>query len=192
MLLSKKTKVWLSGNKEKYINYLKTAKLNSVTEYKTSEKEWGLEVLNEFAKNGKCRITKTDTVQWSSNVGECLIRVLLENRGDKVWKPKKKTDKDGCGLQPDLETKDFIYEVKTRNYFTSGTAGEKVLGTPYKYCNVPTLYGKPLVIVLVGYQEYEYKKLVLQTDALAEKRKKMLDFWKDEFQITFIGASSLL
>lgn len=189
MRLSQRTRVWLSGNKKKYIKYLKDSKL--AVDTNKYEKDWGLLLLKRFANKGFYGKTKTETVMWSSKVGECLVRILLENKGINVWKPIKKTDTDGCGLLPDLETKDFVYEIKTRNYCTGGTAGEKVLGAPYKYCNVPTLYGKPLVIVLVGYQEQEYKKLLLDT-ALSEKRKKMLNFWKDEYQITFIGASSLL
>jgi hypothetical protein len=61
-------------------------------------------------------------------------------------------DKD---YEPDLECDDFVYEVKARSWTTPGTAGEKILGTPLKYGEVPRLYHKPLQIVLVAYQEYE-------------------------------------
>ena len=59
------------------------------------------------------------------------------------------------GVHPDWETEDAIWEVKTRNWSVPGTAGEKILGVPYKYSDVPELYGKPLKIVCVAYQEWE-------------------------------------
>ena len=40
----------------------------------------------------------------------------------RVWRPKKIN-----GYKPDWETEDGIYEAKTRNWTTSGTAGEKIL-----------------------------------------------------------------
>ena len=58
---------------------------------------------------------------------------------------------------PDLECDDFVYEVKGRSWCTPGTAGEKILGVPLKYGEVPRLFKKPLKIILVGYQEYEAK-----------------------------------
>lgn len=59
------------------------------------------------------------------------------------------------GHRPDLETGDTIWEVKCRTWTTPGTAGDKVIGVPWKYAAAPRLYGKPLRIVLCGYQEYE-------------------------------------
>lgn len=58
-------------------------------------------------------------------------------------------------MKPDLECDDYVYEIKSRTYSTSGTAGEKILGVPLKYSEVPILYGKPLKIILVAYQEQE-------------------------------------
>ena len=55
-----------------------------------------------------------------------------------VKKPVKKENK-----QPDWEIDDSILEVKTQTFFTSGTAGDKILGCPFKYANIPELYGKP-------------------------------------------------
>ena len=48
-----------------------------------------------------------------------------------------------------------IYEIKTRNYTSTGSIGEKALGIPYKYADIPELYKKPLKIILVGKLEYE-------------------------------------
>ena len=105
----------------------------------------------------------------------------------KTWRPKNKE-----GFKPDLETKDFIIEVKTRNWTTSGTAGEKVLGTPYKYSRVPKLYGKPLLIVLVAYQEFECSKgklNVLTPDC--EIQKEILNIYK-KHNIHYIKFSDLI
>ena len=77
--------------------------------------------------------------------------MILEKIGKIVKRPEKKNH-----YLPDWETDDAIWEVKTRNWNTPGTAGEKVLGVPYKYSDIPRLYGKPLKIVLVAYQEHEF------------------------------------
>ena len=91
-----------------------------------------------------------------------------------------------------METDDAIWEVKTRNWNTPGTAGEKVLGVPYKYSDIPRLYGKPLKIVLVAYQEHEfiYGHTKLFGDISPDKQK-MLNFWK-EMGIEYVKCTDLL
>ena len=107
---------------------------------KVFEKNWGNEQLNN----------KTPTVQWTTRLGEDLVKLILEKHGHIVFKPTTRDHK-----LPDLETDELIIEVKTRNWTTTGTAGEKVLGAPWKYADVPTIWKKPLVIICVAYQEYE-------------------------------------
>lgn len=105
-----------------------------------NEKEWGNATIGQ-KNNGN----------WTTLLGEGLVRDVLEQRGENPRKPQTRG-----GYSPDWETDDYIYEVKTRNWTTSGTAGEKVFGTMYKYSDIPELYdGKPLRIVCVGYQEWE-------------------------------------
>lgn len=119
-------------------------------------------------------------------LGEKIVEELLQKKYKyKVKKPKKKGN-----FKPDFETEDCIWEVKTRNYTTTGTAGEKILGTPLKYIDVPTLYKKKLCIVLVGYQEYEAIHS-FQLFSPTGNKKKLLDYLKT-FQIEYIKASSLL
>ena len=90
-----------------------------------------------------------------------------------------------CGQtnHPDLDLETFkeMIEVKTGSYFTTGTAGEKVPGVPWKYSEVPDLYGKPLLIILIGGDKKEsdlvckstLKKEKLTTrDSRAVERKK--------------------
>tara|TARA_A100001015_G_C15018434_1_gene726720 strand:- start:509 stop:1093 length:585 start_codon:yes stop_codon:yes gene_type:complete len=106
---------------------------------KQSEKLWGNKIIGQI-NNG----------QWTTLLGEKLVYDVLKLRGEN---PRKVIKKEG--FQPDWETDEFMYEVKTSNWWVDGTAGEKVLGTFIKYQDIPELYGKPLKIVCVAYQEYE-------------------------------------
>ena len=124
--------------------------------------------------------------QWSTKVSEGIVKELLSIKGKKVWKPEKKNR-----YKPDWETDDAIYEVKTRSWTTSGTAGEKILGTPYKYASIPRLYNKPLYIVLVAYQEYEAVNSFNLFNNACPERQKIIDFWK-EMNIFYIKCSDLL
>jgi hypothetical protein len=137
--------------------------------------------------------------QWTNQFGEIIAQELLslyENTWANTPDIKEK-------LKPDLETTSFIVEVKTQTYYTPGTAGEKVLGTPFKYANVPNLYGKPLIILCIGgidklcriqygnlnnLQEYEDMPVSKKID---ETQEKMLDFYKN-FNITFKSASDMI
>jgi hypothetical protein len=110
---------------------------------------------------------------------------LLVLKG-RVWRPKTIN-----GYKPDWETEDGIYDAKTRNWTTSGTAGEKILGTPYKYANVPIDYGKPLYIVTIAYQEYEAMIKFKLFNTRCQRRIKMIKLWKD-MDIQFIKFSDLL
>ena len=88
--------------------------------------------------------------QWTTLLGEKLVYDVLQLRGES---PRKVVRKNG--FEPDWETDEYMYEVKTSNWWVSGTAGEKVYGTFIKYQNIPDLYGKPLRIVCVANQEDE-------------------------------------
>ena len=105
--------------------------------------------------------------------------------------PIKVTKKEG--YNPDWETDEFIYEVKTSNWWVSGTAGEKVLGTWIKYQDVPELYGKPLRIVCIAYQEYEltYGKTIYFGDNISPKTKECLDLAKS-WGIEYMKFSDLI
>ena len=82
-------------------------------EKKAEEKKWGNSMIN-----------KTNSCQWSNNLGEELVYMALEKRGENP----RKVDAKG-GYKPDWETDEFMYEVKTSSWTVAGTAGEKVLGT---------------------------------------------------------------
>lgn len=140
----------------------------SVTAYKIKlkedEKKWGNKMINQ-----------DNNSQWTTKLGEDMCACILKNKGESPKHPKKKN-----GFKPDLETEKYIYEIKTRNWCTSGTAGEKVFGTFVKYQDIPELYGKPLKIICVGYQEYEftYGKINYFGKNVSEKTKQALKLAK--------------
>jgi hypothetical protein len=126
-------------------------------------------------------IGQTNNGQWTTLLGEQLLFLVLEAMGENPRKPIKKG-----GLEPDWETDNFIYEVKTSNWYVSGTAGEKVLGTWIKYQNVPELYVKPLRIVCIANQEYELEhgKTQYFGNNVTPKTQQVLDLarsWNTEY-----------
>ena len=139
------------------------------------EKEWGNLIISQVENN-----------QWTTNLGETILKEVLLVLKGKVWRPKTINN-----YKPDWETEDGIYEAKTRNWTTSGTAGEKILGTPYKYSDIPIYYGKPLYIVTIAYQEYEAIKKFELFDTYSKRKIKMIKEWKD-MDIQFIKFSDLL
>lgn len=122
---------------------VKRTKTETISQIRTqannTEKKWGNEMIGQKS-NGN----------WTTLLGERLVHDLLVDLGQNPRKPKRKN-----GYEPDWETDGCIYEIKTRNWTTSGTAGEKVPAVMYKYSDIPELYGKPLKIVCVAYQEWE-------------------------------------
>lgn len=151
----------------------------SVTEDdKREEKDWGNSAIQRDKQTGN----------WTTLLGERLVALVLESHGHRVFKPAKIDHK--C---PDWETDELVVEVKTSNWTISGTAGEKVLGVPYKYASVPRLWNKPLVIVCVAYQEWELthgNTRIFGTD-IAPEQQHMLDMWKG-MNIHFVQFSRLL
>ena len=67
------------------------------------------------------------------------------------------------------------------------------MGVPYKYAEVPRLYGKPLRVVLVAYQEEEYinGKNSIFNDNISPEKKEMLQFWKTR-NIEFVKFTDIL
>ena len=155
----------------------KISKINS----NIFEKKWG-NMINKklFNKNNF-------TVNWTTVLGENLVKKALEQQGIQLYKPK--TIK---GYKPDWESKDAIYEIKTRNWTTTGTAGEKVLGVPYKYSDIPRIYGKPLKIVCIAYQEYELTHGNTKIfGKISNEKKKLLDLFNN-LGISFVKFSDLI
>jgi hypothetical protein len=141
------------------------------------EKKWGNNMIGQ-ENNG----------QWTTLLGERLVRDVLELRGENPRKPARKG-----GFEPDWETDEYIYEVKTSNWWVDGTAGEKVLGTFVKYQDIPELYGKPLRIVCVASQEDEFTngKTKYFGEKITKKTQQVLDLARS-WNIEYVKFSDLV
>jgi len=145
--------------------------LGTVKMSQSQENEWGRALVEPY------RPKNSSAKAWSGVLGEQLIKEVYPDG----WTPKKLN-----GHVPDWETKDCVIEVKTQSWFTSGTAGEKILGVPVKYRNLPALYNKPLVIVCFGRAEsiwFDMKR--------DESLIRITDFWK-AMDITYQRGSELI
>ena len=187
LLRNKQVLQWILGDcsfldteKEEYLS-MKT-KGAKEKEGKILEDQWGQEMCKK--RRPDLKLDK----QWTNKFGEHICEEIHILLGKTISKPKKKSH-----YQPDLEIEDAIIETKTQTYYTNGTAGEKILGCPFKYAEIPELYNKPLHIVCLGGAE---KLSVDQYGNLEGKKcsfikKKYLDFFRQN-GIQFIGASQLL
>ncbi|MDD5749875.1 MAG: hypothetical protein PHO91_03790 [Patescibacteria group bacterium] len=164
-----------------------TADDKKLKKYNTIEKKWGNEVIGG---NGGG--------QWTTKLCENLVKEALIELGRKNVRKtgQMQSSVRNKKYDPDLECDDFVYEVKGRNWCTPGTAGEKILGVPLKYGEVPRLYDKPLQIILVGYQEYEAKNGYAFGDLLDKHNQtkeltKSLAFYKEQ-HIEYVAFTDIL
>lgn len=95
--------------------------------------------------------------------------------------------------QPDCEIDTNIIEVKTGTFHTSGTAGEKILGYPFKYAEIPDLYSKLLTILCIGGSEKVCREQYgnLAGSKCSIQKKRFIDFFKEN-KIEYIGATDVL
>lgn len=183
VLLREKTVIqWLMGDTSFLQLVEKKNKTADEAKLKVLEDEWGRETLKKRRPD-----LKLDQ-QWTNKFGEIICEEFYMLLGKTVTKPEKK---DHC--QPDLETEDYIIEAKAQTFFTSGTAGEKILGCPFKYSEIPELYGKPLKIVCMGGAEKVCRESYgnLPGTKCTAQKKKFLDFFREN-NIEFIAASDIL
>ena len=126
--------------------------------------------------------------QWTNKFGEHICEEIYTLLGKQVSKPIKQKN-----YQPDLEVDTYIIEAKTQTYFTNGTAGEKILGSPFKYAEIPDLYGKPLIILCMGGAEKICRESYgnLPGDKCVPQKKKFIDFFREN-NIEYIGASDII
>jgi hypothetical protein len=169
------------------INLSNTSSQKELIKAKKEEDLWGNSIMHTEG-NG----------QWTTTMCERLATEALMALGRKNVKraEQKRSSIRDKKYSPDLECDDFVYEVKGRNWTTTGTAGEKILGVPLKYGELPRLYKKPLQIILVGYQEYEARKAFAFGDLLDKKEqteelKESLVFYKGH-EIEYIGFTDIL
>ena len=183
LLKEKEVLQWLFGDLSFLPPIEKKNKTQDTKKYKDLEDIWGREILKK--KRPDLELKK----QWTNKFGEHIIQELYTLLGKKITKPVNKN-----GHEPDWEIDDHIIEVKTETYYTDGTAGEKILGCPFKYASVPRLYGKPLKIICLGGAEKACMDEYGVFDGSAKQtpeKKKFLEFYKEN-QIEFISATSVL
>jgi len=175
-IINKKVIKWIKND----IYFLNLISKYGIQKAKNIENNFGNRILYKYYGYNK------NVYNWSGILGECLVKSLLEKNGYNVYSPSKINN-----YIPDLETDDFIYEIKTRKYTSTGSVGEKILGVPYKYSDIPILYKKPLKIVLVGYQEYEAINKFNLFNPISKNKQKLNNIWKD-MGIEFVKGSELL
>ncbi len=151
-------------------------------ENQKNENTWGRTTLKKYRPDLKLE------GQWTNRFGEYIAEEIYRLLNKNCTKPELKDH-----YQPDHEIDNAIIEVKTQTFYTTGTAGEKILGCPFKYANIPSLYGKPLRIICLGGAEKisrdQYGNLP-GTKCTAAKQA-FLDFYKSN-GIEFIAATELL
>ena len=143
---------------------------------KEEENKWGNDILKKYYGY------KKHTNQWTTKLGESLVKCVIEKINNKKSCKIKpiKSSKNNIKYVLDCEDDNYLYEVKTRNWTTSGTAGEKILAVPWKYAEVPKIYGKQIKIILVAFQEYEgrHKFYLFNQDKCNEQSKEIINFHK--------------
>ena len=182
LLRHKEVIQWLFGDLSFLGEIERVNKSKDDEKYKVLEDKWGQTVLK--IRRPDLKLDK----QWTNKFGEHLCEEMCMLLGKKVSKPKKMKN-----YQPDSEVDDAIVEAKAQTFYTSGTAGEKILGCPFKYAEIPELYGKPLKIVCMGGAEKVCRENYgnLPGDKCTEQKQKFLDFYKS-MGIEYVGASDIL
>ena len=173
---------WVFGDLYFLPEIVKKNKTADGVKYKLLEDKWGQDMM---------KMRRPDLLmdkQWTNLFGEYICKEIYTLLGKVVSKPVKKNNN-----QPDWETDDAILEAKTQTFYTSGTAGEKILGCPFKYCEIPELYGKPLKILCMGGAEKVCRESYgnLPGSKCSAQKNKYLSFWREQ-GIEYVGASDLL
>lgn len=148
---------------------------------KKKEDEWGKSIIGY------------STGQWTTKLGESILQEILHLANKQP--SRLKTDiisSNGKRLIPDFIATDGLYENKARTYTTTGTAGEKILGAPTKYCECKRLYKLPLNIVCMAYQEIEADKSFQLFKPQTPELRQILDFYDKNLGIRYVRATDLL
>jgi hypothetical protein len=182
LLRQKEVIQWLFGDLSFLPDIEKKNKTKDTEKYKVLEDKWGQAMLK--IRRPDLKLDK----QWTNMFGEHLTEELYTLLGKTVTKPVKKEH-----FCPDREVDDSILESKVGTYFTTGTAHEKILGCPFKYAEVPDLYGKPLKILCMGGAEKICRENYgnLPGKKFSPQKKAFLDFFKEK-GIEYVGASDIL
>jgi hypothetical protein len=174
--------MWIYDDTSFLSSYKIKPTCNESAVLKKEEDIWGRNIL----KN--CRPDLEVKQLWTGKLGEELCKEFYTILGHTVSKPVKKEN-----FQPDLEIEDSIIEVKTETYYTGGTAGEKILGCPFKYCEVPKLYNKKLTIVCLGGAEKSCREEygVLPGPKYKGTKRRIINMYSKSLKIEYIGVTDL-
>jgi len=182
LLRNKEVIMWLFGDLSFLPPIEKKNKTSDEGKYKVLEDKWGQNMLK--TRRPDLKLDK----QWTNKFGEHLCEEIYILLGKAVSKPVKKDH-----YQPDTEVDDAIVEAKAGTFHTAGTAGEKILGCPFKYAEIPDLYSKPLKILCMGGAERVCREQYgnLAGVQCSTQKKKFLDFFKEN-KIEYLGATDIL
>ena len=162
--------------------------------HKTAEEEraWGSALWTEVSR----RVPpggKRYHSNWSGNLGEQVIRGLLLRAGKDV--ASKTRYRVGSWVkETDLMTQDGFFEIKTRSWFTPGSAGLKVPGVFVDYG--PMLdklkgTGKAVYVVSMAFQEVECREKYELFGSKSEARTAFLDLCERNGMV-FLAASDMM
>ncbi|MCK9608184.1 MAG: hypothetical protein M0R33_17200 [Methylomonas sp.] len=195
LLANREVLRWLIGDLSFLPQSIAKTKQLIQSQMKANEDVWGRKVMK--IKRPDLQLAQ----QWTNKFGEYICEELCLLLHMTLLKPEVKQHH-----KPDVETTNFIWEAKAETFFTTGTAGEKILGVPFKYADIPELYGKPLRIICIGGAEKicreQYGNLP-ESDTqifnishdkvrtVCSQKIKFLKFFKEN-QIEFLGASDLI
>lgn len=182
LLKQKEVIQWIFGD----TSFLPTSKkiitkTAEITRLKKLEDEWGRRIT-------KLKRPDLDLEgQWTGPFGEEICKELYILLGQNPRSIKEVKD----SLDIDFETDNYMIEVKTQTYYTTGTAGEKVLGVPFKYRNVLNVYEKPLKILCIGGIEKLCKNQygIFKGD---DNANIILEFYKNKLGIEYIAITDIL
>jgi hypothetical protein len=182
LLKEKEVIMWLFSELSFLPSIEKKNKTADTKRYKELEDIWGREILKK--RRPDLKLDK----QWSGKFGEYVCEEILRLLGKMPHKPIKIQH-----YQPDYEVDDAIWEAKTETFYTEGTAGEKILGCPFKYAEIPELYAKPLRILCIGGAEKACREQYgnLKGSKCSSRKNTFLQFYKD-IGIEYVGATDLL
>jgi len=144
---------------------------------------------------GKKFIGKEEETMWTGIFGECIAKEIFLLHDFEVTKPKKISGMQLDWLVSSKESCDkfeYLVEVKTQTFYTTGTAGEKILSVPLKYACI----GMPLKIISIANieklmrEDYQCLPEMGVSNGLPKEKRKIIQSFEEN--CIFIGATDLL
>lgn len=182
LLKNKEVLQWLFGELSFLPPIQKINKTKDRQKCKNLEDIWGQNIMK--TRRPDLKLDK----QWTNNMGQHICEEIIILLRQKPKKPIKQNHH-----QPDCESDDSIWEAKTQTFYTDGTAGEKILGCPFKYIEVPNLYKKPLKILCMAGAERICREQYgnLPGPKMTSEKKEVIEFYKEK-NIEYVGATDIL